>query len=107
MSNAKINKQTVKKMALLARISKDLSDKELNEYAEKLDSVLSYVQELQEIDVSGVEATDIIPTCTIDDLREDEACKDQDSYQRVRQNIISNFPKKQGDLLVLPVKVVE
>jgi aspartyl-tRNA(Asn)/glutamyl-tRNA(Gln) amidotransferase subunit C len=102
-----ITPQTVTKMASLAKISNNPSEEEIQEHATNLSQVLDYVEELREVDVTGVSATDIIPTTTLDNLRADEPPQDQDKYQQVRHNIICNFPQKQGDLLVLPTKIIE
>ena len=105
--SAQINSTVVKKMLGLAKLGNSYSEQELEKLAGELSSVLEYVQELKEVDTSGVSSTTIIQTCKIDDLRPDTPPTDLDKYGQVRQNIINNFPKKQGDLLVLPIKVVE
>jgi aspartyl/glutamyl-tRNA(Asn/Gln) amidotransferase C subunit len=106
-SQTKINPATIKKILNLAKLDNNPSEEELELYSSQIESILQYADELKEVDTSMVKATDIIPTCFIEDLREDEFSFDPNQYQKVRQNIITNFPKRQGDLLVLPIKVVE
>ena len=105
--STQINSTVVKRMLGLAKLGNNYSEQELEKLAEELGSILEYVEELKEIDTSTVNSTTIIPTCKISDLRTDIPNDNSDKYQKVRQNIINNFPKKQGDLLVLPIKVVQ
>ncbi len=51
----KLKKQEIEHIANLARL--DLSDKELELYGGQLSDVLSYIDQLQEVDTSGVEPT--------------------------------------------------
>ena len=56
----------------LAKLSKlDLTEEEKKQYAEQISSVLFYFKQLEEVDVSKVEATDHI-TGLQDVVREDE-----------------------------------
>lgn len=52
--NFMLSKQEVKKISALARIG--LSDKEIEKYQEDLSAVLDWIEQLKEVDVSGVEA---------------------------------------------------
>jgi aspartyl/glutamyl-tRNA(Asn/Gln) amidotransferase C subunit len=105
--SSKIDSTVVRKMLSLAKLGNSYSEQELQELTNQLASVLDYVQELQEVDTSSVSATAIIQKCKIQDLREDKEIEDKAEYERVRQNIINNFPKKQANLLLLPVKVIQ
>lgn len=98
----KLTKDDVRKVADLARITKNPDDAFLEKYSKELGSVLEYVKELQEIEVEGIGPTDGIRTITLDELRADEVCNDPEKYQRTRRNIIANFPNHQGGLLILP-----
>lgn len=106
VTTKKITPAIVKKLTFLSRISKDPSDEVLQKYSKELEGVIEYVDQLQEVDTTGISSTDIIATISIDQLAEDLPDPDQVKYQRVRQNIINNFPKKQGNLLVLPIRIV-
>jgi len=92
----------VRKIALLARLSKDPSPEFLEKYGLELGAVLEYMEQLKELDTSGADPFGGVRTIAIDQLRNDEPDQNQNDYLRVRQNIINNFPNKQGDLLVLP-----
>lgn len=98
----KLDKDTVRKIAHLARLNKNPSDEFLEKYSTELGAILEYVEKLQEVDTTGISPLDGIRTITIDQLREDVPAQDKQQYERIRQNIIANFPTKQGVLLELP-----
>ncbi|NTU98965.1 Asp-tRNA(Asn)/Glu-tRNA(Gln) amidotransferase subunit GatC [Candidatus Falkowbacteria bacterium] len=50
-----LTKQEIEHVAKLARL--ELSEEEMNKYGEQLSAVLSYIDQLQEVDTSGVEPT--------------------------------------------------
>ena len=97
-----INAQAIQKVAKLARLSHNLSEDDLAKYTAEIESILEYTSMLNEIDTTQISPTDGWRTNTIDELREDVSDSDTEDYQRVRQNIISNFPHKQNNLLILP-----
>jgi aspartyl-tRNA(Asn)/glutamyl-tRNA(Gln) amidotransferase subunit C len=96
-----ITKDTVAKVAKLARLTQNPSDEFLDKYSTELNSIIGYIDSLQEVDTKGISPMDGVRVITIDRLRADTVDKSED-YQRVRKNIINNFPTRQGDLLVLP-----
>ena len=98
----KLNAEVVRKVALLARLSKDPSPEFLEKYGNELGAILEYVDKLQEVDTTGISPTDGIATITLDQLRRDTPPVDEEEYARIRQNIIDNFPQSQGVLLQLP-----
>ncbi len=51
----KLNKKDIQHIANLARL--ELTEKELKTYGSQLSDILSYIDQLQEVDVSGVEPT--------------------------------------------------
>ncbi|MGL4758629.1 MAG: Asp-tRNA(Asn)/Glu-tRNA(Gln) amidotransferase subunit GatC [Patescibacteria group bacterium] len=97
-----IDKSTVAKVAKLARINNNPDEEFLEKYSKELSSILDYINQLQEVDTSGISPVDGIRTIKINQLREDTPDIDQTKYSRIRRNIINNFPNKQGDLLLLP-----
>ena len=52
---SKLSRDDVLKLARLARLS--LSDEEVEEYRAELSDILQYVEQLQEVDVKGIEPT--------------------------------------------------
>ena len=97
-----ITTNITQKIAKLSHLSVELSDQEVHKYTSQLGAVLEYVEQLQSVDTGKIQALDGIRTCQISDLRPDIVSQDQGDYNRIRQNIIANFPNKQGNLLVLP-----
>lgn len=63
-----IARDDVKKLADLARL--ELSDSELDRYAHDLEQILSYVEQLRDVEVTGVEPTSHV-TGLMNVLRED------------------------------------
>lgn len=98
-----LDSATVRKVATkLARISHDPSPEFLEKFGQELGSILEYVDQLQEVDTTGLKPTDGLRTTTLEKLRPDELPQDPETYNRVRQNIIAQFPEKNGPLLALP-----
>lgn len=102
MSTSTLSPAAVKKIAYLARLADMPTEDFIQKYSEELGAILGYVEELSQVDTSGIHPLDGLRTILVADLREDEPEEDQDTYSRVRQNIIQNFPNRQGDLLVVP-----
>jgi aspartyl-tRNA(Asn)/glutamyl-tRNA(Gln) amidotransferase subunit C len=99
-----ISNDTVAKVAKLARISNNPSEEFLDKYRQELSGIIEYVDQLKEIDTKGIKPTDGVRTILVEELREDVASTlvNNANYQKTRNNIISNFPNKKGNLLVLP-----
>ncbi len=92
----KVDDSLIKKLEKLSRIA--LSKDEEESLKNDLNTILEYMSILDEADVSGVRemyspASDELTTVLHDDLPEkfDGA-----------QSIVAQFPKKKGDLLVVP-----
>lgn len=94
----KISNEEVKHIAKLAKLS--LSDEEVEKYSKDLGDIATFVEQLNEIDISGVE-----PTAHILDkknvFREDEL---KESFPR--EQILKNAPSKEAGCISVP-KVVE
>jgi aspartyl-tRNA(Asn)/glutamyl-tRNA(Gln) amidotransferase subunit C len=97
-----ITKDTVAKVARLARLNNTPDDAFLTKYTGELSQILDYINQLSEVDTTGISPVDGIRTIQVTQLREDLPPIDMTEYNRIRQNIINNFPNTQGDLLVLP-----
>jgi len=93
-----IDLQTVKKIASLSRIS--VSDAEAQAMVPELNNILGWVEQLGEVDVSGVQPmTAVIPNHQR--LRED-AVTDGD----VRDKVLANAPQAEHGFFAVP-KVIE
>lgn len=84
-----MNKSDVQKIAQLARL--ELTDEELEKYADQLTQILQYVNTLQEVDTAQVEITAQV-TGQTNVVRDDviEECT-------VRHELLNQAPEKEGD----------
>jgi Asp-tRNA(Asn)/Glu-tRNA(Gln) amidotransferase C subunit len=105
-----IDVDTIKKVGHLGRIFSakysQNNPQQLSKYVSSLIGIMNYVDNLCTIDASEYSPFDSIQKVRINDLRPDTP-DTSDAYQNVRQNIINNFPKKQGDFLQLPIRIIE
>ena len=93
-----VDKATVKRVARLARIA--VSDDEAEALKAELNTILGFVEQLNEVDVTGVEPmTSVTPMLM--KKREDVVTDGGDP-----EAILKNAPAREGDYFVVP-KVVE
>ena len=93
-----VDKDTVNKIARLSRIA--ISDEEADKMVGELNGILAWVEQLGEVDVTGVEPmTAVIPN----HLRmRDDVVTDGD----VREKVLANAPAREGSFFGVP-KVIE
>ncbi len=77
-----LDKKTVKKVSTLARI--EMSDEDLNKMAPKLESIISWVEQLEEVDTDNVEPLSSVANITLP-LRKDEV-NDGGCVEKVLKN---------------------
>jgi len=94
----KISNEEVKHIAKLAKLS--LSDEEVEKYSKDLGDIATFVEQLNEIDISGVE-----PTAHILD-KKNVFRKDEKKESFPREQILKNAPSKEAGCISVP-KVVE
>ena len=97
-----IDKETVRKVAKLARIA--LPEERLEPLAAELSGILGWIEQLNEVDIDGVEAM----ASTVDvqlPMREDVLTTDETGGNRP-DDIVANAPKTEDHFFVVP-KVVE
>jgi aspartyl-tRNA(Asn)/glutamyl-tRNA(Gln) amidotransferase subunit C len=93
-----VDKDTVNKIAKLSRIA--INDDEAEKMVGELNGILAWVEQLGEVDVTGVEPmASVIPNKTR--LR-DDVVTDGD----VRDSVLANAPAKEGIFFGVP-KVIE
>ncbi|HEX7740833.1 MAG TPA: Asp-tRNA(Asn)/Glu-tRNA(Gln) amidotransferase subunit GatC [Sphingobium sp.] len=93
-----IDLQTVKKIASLSRIS--VTDAEAEAMVPELNNILGWVEQLGEVDVTGVEPmTAVIPNTLR--LREDAV-----TDGNVRERVLANAPQAEHGFFAVP-KVIE
>ncbi len=90
-----IDRGTVRHIAALARLHVDPAEEE--RYVRELQAILAYVEQLQSIDVSGIEPTSSVIAGTPPALRPDE---DRDAG--VREEALEQAPDRDGDYFRVP-----
>ncbi len=92
-----ITKKDLEHMAWLSRL--ELSEEDKEKYTPKLNSVLDYFGELDEVDTEGVEPTyHVLALSNV--FREDEVCSPTGSL--TQEETLSNAPKKQDGFFKAP-----
>ena len=93
-----VDSATVRHIARLARIS--VSDEEVAKFAPELSNILGWIEQLQEVDVAGVQPmTAVIPNRQR--LREDEVTEGG-----IRDAVLKNAPVAEHGFFAVP-KVIE
>ena len=93
-----IDKNQVKKVAKLSRIS--LDEKKLESLSKDLDSILNFVEHLNKLDTQKTEPL----TSVVNKTLEPRADKVNDG--RIKAKILKNSPNKNDEFFIVP-KVVE
>ncbi len=73
-----LSKQDIKHIAKLARL--ELTDAEIIKYGSQLSDVLSYVEQLREVNVDGVEPT--AQVTGLEDILREDVIEDWDKIER-------------------------
>lgn len=97
-----IDKDTVRKVARLARIAEP--EQRLEPLAKELSGILDWIEQLNEVDVEGVEAMASTVDVTLP-MRED-VLQDGPTGGGQPDNVVANAPKTEDHFFVVP-KVVE
>lgn len=92
MAMSKLSREEVLRLARLARL--DLTDDEVEEFQNQLGEILQYVEQLQSIDISGLEPTNQV-TGLINVMREDTVR----DYGYEPRKLLENVPKVQDDMI--------
>ena len=91
-SMSKLKKQDVLNLAELVRLK--LTDEEVSEFTEELSAILDYVEQLGDVDVNGLEATNQVTGLT-NVTRKDEI-KD---YGYSLEDLQANLPDSKDNLI--------
>jgi aspartyl-tRNA(Asn)/glutamyl-tRNA(Gln) amidotransferase subunit C len=98
-----IDREQVAKIAALARIR--MSDEELERMVPELNGILGWVEQLSEVDCTGVEPmTAVIPNTLR--LRDDVVDADPLTGGGVREEVLANAPAAEHGFFAVP-KVIE
>lgn len=87
---AKLTRDDVLKLARLARL--ELSESEIAEFSEELSSILEYVEQLQSVDVSGLQPTNQVTGLT-NVTRKDEVRE----YGYKTADLLKQVPATEGE----------
>jgi aspartyl-tRNA(Asn)/glutamyl-tRNA(Gln) amidotransferase subunit C len=90
-----IDAGTVEKIAALARLELDPAERE--RMVRELQAILSYVEQLQAVDVTGIEPTSQVTEGGPPPLRPDEA-----HPSGVRDEVLAQAPDRDGDYFRVP-----
>ena len=93
-----IDKNQVKKVAKLSRIS--LDNKQIDSLSKDLDSIITFVEKLNELDTDKIKTLNSVTNKkleTINDIVDDG---------KIKKEILKNSPEKNEDFFIVP-KVVE
>ena len=93
-----IDKNQVKKVAKLSRIS--LEDNKIDSLSKDLDSILTFVERLNELDTKEIKTLKSITNKTL------EARNDIVDDGKIKDDILKNSPEKNEDFFIVP-KVIE
>jgi aspartyl-tRNA(Asn)/glutamyl-tRNA(Gln) amidotransferase subunit C len=84
---SKITRDDVLKLAKLSKLQ--LSDSEIKRFTNEIGEIMTYVEQLQSVDVSGLQPTDQV-TGLVNVMREDEVV----DYQAKPKDLIKITPSK-------------
>ncbi|MBO8130295.1 MAG: Asp-tRNA(Asn)/Glu-tRNA(Gln) amidotransferase subunit GatC [Candidatus Marinimicrobia bacterium] len=90
----KVDKELVKKIADLARIT--LTEEEVELYATQLSKILDYMEQLNELDTTNVEPVSHVQN-VVNVFREDKVKKSLDIKE-----VLQNAPEKEGSFFKVP-----
>jgi aspartyl-tRNA(Asn)/glutamyl-tRNA(Gln) amidotransferase subunit C len=93
-----VDNTTVRRIARLARIR--VADDEIEHLKDELSAMLAFVEQLSEVDVTGVEPMTSVTATTM------RQRVDKVTDGGIADAILRNAPARQGDFFVVP-KVVE
>ncbi len=97
-----VDKETVRKVARLARIAE--AEERLEPLAKEISGILGWIEQLNEVDVDGVEA--MASACDAKLAMREDALQDGPTGGEQPDNIVANAPKTEDHFFVVP-RVVE
>lgn len=89
-----ITKEDVKHVAKLARL--ELTEEEIEKYSTQLGSILEYVQQMNEVDTTGIEPMPhAIPVTNV--MRDDVV-----KYEQTKEELMKNAPYEENGFFRVP-----
>ena len=92
MQMSKLSQEDILKLAQLSKL--ELTDQEVEEFRTEIDAILGYVEQLQSVDVSGLEPTSQVTGLT-NVMRAD---KERD-YGTSQEDLLKNLPQRDKNLI--------
>ena len=89
---SKLTREEVLRLAQLARLA--LSDDEVEEFRKELSEILQYVEQLQQVDISGLKPTNQVTGLT--NVTRDDKVRD---YGYKAKDLLKNVPEVQDDMI--------
>jgi len=86
---AHLSKEDILKLAKLSKL--ELTHEEVEKFQSEIEAILGYVDQLQAVDVSGLEPTNQVTGLT-NVMRPDEI-----KQYAGREELLKNLPKREGD----------
>lgn len=93
-----VTEKDIEKIAKLARIQ--LAEGESSLYQHEISSILTWIEQLQQVDVSGIQLDDLLPKEEMVE-RKDVVC-----MTNTVEDVLKNAPKSNFDMFAVP-KMVE
>lgn len=92
---SKLSREDILKLASLSRLQ--LTDQEIDQFGDEISAILGYVEQLQKVDLDGVEPTTQVSGLT-DVTREDEVV----DYGPGQTELLKNAPDTEDDHFKVP-----
>lgn len=88
---AHLSKEDILKLAALCKL--ELTEEQIAKFQPELEAILGYVDQLQSVDVSGLEPTNQVTGLT-NATRPDEVIE-----YAAKDELLKNLPQREGDLI--------
>lgn len=88
---AHLSKEDILKLAALCKL--ELTEDQITKFQSELEAILAYVEQLQSVDVDGLEPTNQV-TGIINATRPDEVIE-----YASKEELLKNLPQREGDLI--------
>jgi len=96
---AQLSREEVLKLARLARLA--LTEEEIEEFRSEISTILEYVEQLKEVDVTGLE-----PTTQVSGRKNVMRADEVRDYGVSREDLLNLAPHRQDDELQVPRMIV-
>lgn len=88
----KLSREDILKLAKLARLK--LTDEEVEKFSNEISAILGYVEQLQNVDVTGLE-----PTTQVTGLKNVMRPDEIKDYGTTTEDLLKNVPNREGNYI--------